>query len=515
MSAQMNQKVIQQLKEFIDELLVERRTVVFMFVAVLLASAVLGLWAHKNGSYVSATTIFVEEQKIISPLTEGMAATANVKDQGGIAKELIFGQRIMSQLVAVSGLGKDAVSAVERENVMLGIQRRMKIVNISSNLIRIEYKDADPKRAQAVAQLAAKLFVSEGTDNRIEESREAFQFIEAQSGEYLEKLTEAEGRLKEFRSENIDARVGTEAEVGARITKLQEDIDTTRTTLADANVRRDSLEKQLSGEEEIAVVASREGQYRERIAQLQNQIDELRLNYLDTHPEIVRLKYQIEDLTGAIKEAHENRGKPGYGGSQSATITSPMYLQLRTELLRVKTEIDSLAGRLSEYKRQLGTELDRGRRVNVGEAELAAITRDYEINREIYHDLLRRRENARVSMNLGKTEQGPAFRIQEPANLPVQRTGFRLSSVLLAGIFLSLAIPVSFVFAKLTLDPRVRSAALITSQLKLPLLATVPQNLGAADIVALRREMSSLAALAIFGAAIYVLLGTLRLAGII
>jgi polysaccharide chain length determinant protein (PEP-CTERM system associated) len=511
MSAQLNQ----QIKEFTGELFVERRTVVIMFVAVLLASAVAGLWVHKIGSYASATTIFVEEQKIISPLTQGMAATADVKDQGRIAKELIFGQRIMTQLVEVSGLGKEATTAIERDNVMLGIQRRMKIVNISSNLIRIEYKDADPKRAQLVAQRAAELFVSEGTDKRIEESREAFQFIEAQTGEYLEKLTEAEGRLKEFRSQNIDARVGTEAEVGARITKLQQDIDATRTALADAEVRRDSLEKQLSGEAEIAVVATREGQYRERIGQLQNQIDELRLNYLDTHPEIVRLKYQIEDLTAAMKEAHDNRAKPGSGGADNATITSPLYMQLRTDHLRVKTEIDSLKGRLSEYRRQLATELDRGRRVNVGEATLAEITRDYEVNRDIYHDLLRRRENARVSMNLGRTEQGPAFRVQEPANLPVQRTGLRLGHVLFAGILLSLAIPVLFVIAKLKLDPRIRQAAQITSQLKLPLLASVPRHLGTADILALRREMGGLAALAIIGIGIFVLLGSLRLTGII
>lgn len=513
MSAQLNQ----QLREFTGEVFVERRTVAIMFVAVLLVSAVAGLWVHKIGSYVSATTIFVEEQKIISPLTQGMAATTDVTDQGRIAKELIFGQRIMTQLLEHSGLGKDATTDIERDNAMLGIQRRMKIVNISANLIRIEYKDIDPKRAQAVAQRAAELFVSEGTDKRIEESREAFQFIEAQTGEYLEKLTEAESRLKEFRSQNIDARVGTEAEVGARITKLQQDIDTTRTALADAEVRRDSLEKQLSGEAEIAVVATREGQYRERIGQLQNQIDELRLNYLDTHPEIVRLKYQIEDLTAAMKEAHENRAKrgPGAGGPDSSTITSPLYMQLRTDLLRVKTEIDSYKGRMTEYRRQLATELDRGRRVNVGEATLAEITRDYEVNRDIYHDLLRRRENARVSMNLGRTEQGPAFRIQEPANLPVQRNGLRLGHVLLAGILLSFAIPAAFVIAKLKLDPRIRHAALITNQLKLPLLAIVPQHLGPTDILALRRELGGLAALTIVGIGLFVLLGTLRLTGVI
>jgi polysaccharide chain length determinant protein (PEP-CTERM system associated) len=512
----MTAQVDQQIREFGREAFVQRRVVAMMFATVLVASGIIGVGIHKMGSYVSATTIFVEEQKIIAPLMQGAAVSATVTDQAKIAKELIFGQRIMNQLLELSGLAKDAESEAQREDVSDAMQRRMRIANIASNLIRIEYRDSDAKRAQAVAQRAAELFVAEGTDKKIEQSREAFKFIEAQTGEYLEKLTSAEQRLKEFRSKNIDARVGTEAEVGARVTRLQQDIDTTRAALNDAEIRRESIEKQLSGEAEIAVVVTREGQYRQRIAELQSQIDELRLNYHDTHPEIVRLKYQIDDLTNAMAEEHARRGKKGGGSlSENPAINSPVYIQLRTDLAKVRTEADTLKGRLADYRRQLATELDRGRRVNVGEATLAEITRDYEVNRDIYHDLLRRRENARVSMNLGQTEQGPAFRIQEPANLPVQRTGLRLIHVLLIGFVLSLALPVAFVFAKLKFDPRIRRPALIASELKLPILAVVPRFLARNDLAALKGEMGALLALMIIGVLAFVALGVLRSTGAI
>ena len=48
----------------------------------------------------------------------------------------------------------------------------------------------------------------------------------------------------------------------------------------------------------------------------------------------------------------------------------------------------------------LNSELDRSRRIAASESALAELTRDYEVNRDIYQDLLKRRENARVSMNL-------------------------------------------------------------------------------------------------------------------
>jgi hypothetical protein len=163
----------------------------------------------------------------------------------------------------------------------------------------------------------------------------------------------------------------------------------------------------------------------------------------------------------------------------------------------------------------LTNELDRGRRVNVGEATLAEITRDYEVNRDIYHDLLRRRENARVSMNLGQTEQGPAFRIQEPANLPVQRTGLQLMHVLLAGCLLSLVLPAAFVFAKLTFDPRIRRPALIATDLKLPILAVVPRFTARSDLVTLKGEVGALLALMAASVLVFAALGILRSAGAI
>ena len=40
------------------------------------------------------------------------------------------------------------------------------------------------------------------------------------------------------------------------------------------------------------------------------------------------------------------------------------------------------------------------------ESALAELTRDYEVNRDIYQDMLRRRENARVSMELDRERRG-------------------------------------------------------------------------------------------------------------
>jgi hypothetical protein len=122
----------------------------------------------------------------------------------------------------------------------------------------------------------------------------------------------------------------------------------------------------------------------------------------------------------------------------------------------------------------LNNELDRSRRIAASESALAELTRDYEVNRDIYQDLLKRRENARVSMNLDEEGRGLTFRIQDPAVKPLRPTGLSLKHFTLAGIALAIAMPLGLLFALVRFDPRVRSARELERQIGVPVLATVP-----------------------------------------
>ena len=122
----------------------------------------------------------------------------------------------------------------------------------------------------------------------------------------------------------------------------------------------------------------------------------------------------------------------------------------------------------------LRDELDRSRRIAASEGALAELTRDYEVNRDIYQDLLRRRENARVSMVLDQEQRGLTFRIQDPAILPLRPSGLRLMHFAGAGVGLALAIPFGLLFALIRFDPRIRSARQLERATGISVLATVP-----------------------------------------
>jgi hypothetical protein len=122
----------------------------------------------------------------------------------------------------------------------------------------------------------------------------------------------------------------------------------------------------------------------------------------------------------------------------------------------------------------LDEELGRSRRIAASESALAELTRDYEVNRDIYQDLLRRRENARVSMELDREERGLTLRVQDPAIMPLRPTGLRFLHFAIAGLLIAVVAPLALLFLRVRFDPRIRSASQLQKLSDRQLLTVVP-----------------------------------------
>ncbi|MCR4346515.1 MAG: hypothetical protein NUV55_04845 [Sulfuricaulis sp.] len=481
----------QILKLLANEAFHYRKVLVIAFFAINLAMLGLGLIWPKG--FTSTTTILVEDKKIIQPLMQGAAVATEVTDRSRLAREVILGRKVMNQVLEDAGWMKTNPTPTEQEKIIERITKRTTITVVGKDIIKIEYKDDDAQRAFTTTKKFADLFISESLGAKIDESKAAFDFIDKQTQEYHDKLLRAEEQLKEFRSANLDARPGTDADISSRLNTLQTKIEQSSQDLKEAEVKKFSLEKQLSGEAEVATTLSREGQFRSRIAELQSRLETLRLSYHDNYPDVIQVKHQIVDLNQAITEERQRRDAAKVSGKviiDEGVINNPMYQQLKQELSQTRVNIEMLAARIGEAKRQLQQELERGRRVHGGEATLAELTRDYQVNRDIYQDLLRRRENARVSMNLDKERQGLSIKIQEPATLPLSPSGLRFLHFVIGGLVLGVLLPLAILYAIHQVDPRLRIGSLISEKHKIPLLAVVPHLSAPAETQAVRRELA-------------------------
>jgi len=470
---------LQIIRGVAHDVLQYKTIVVVLFVLINLVAVAVGLVWPKT--YTSSSTIYVEEKNIIQPLMQGTAVATDVRDRAGVAKELLFGRKNLEKILDRAGWFDKNPTDLEKERIMERVKARTRILNVGRNLIKIEYSDSDAERAFKTTEKFAEGFVKESVGTQTSESQAAFDFIDSQVKLYQEKLTSAEQKLKEFRSETVNARPGTEEEVQGRINAFQNTIESTTLAIKEALVKKESIEKQLSGEAEITGNLSREGQYASRIADLQSQLDTLRLSYHDTYPDIIRIKHQIDDLKEMVaaeqhqrEMARQNAKFSGQPYVDDSVRANPMYQQLRRDLYESNTTIATLNARLAESREVLNKELARARRIHSGEAELAELTRDYTVNRDIYQDLLRRRENARVSRNMDRDNQGLTLKVNEPAFLPLQPSGLRFLHFMIASIVLSIAGPLALFFGVQKLDPRIRLPGVISEKMNLPLMVVVP-----------------------------------------
>ncbi len=459
------------------EIVFRRFFVVVFFAAVSSLLTLVG--ANWPKSYTSYSTIFVEEENIIGPLMEGAAVQTEVVDRAAIAREIIYGNKIMTQLLELEGMLDDNPEPVAQERMIERIKGKVNITNVRRNLIKIEFSDKSPERAYRITGNLAKLFIDASHEEKAKQSTEAFEFIDNQANAYKIKLQEAEEALKTFRSENIDAQPGAAGELGRRTNQLQERKESIVQELREANIRMSSLQRQLSGEAQASTAFSRSEQYKTRIAELQGQLDDLRLSYHETYPDIVQIKEQIADLRKAVKEAEENNSRESTNTKDyvidERVLGNPVYQQLQQELYNTKTQIETLNARLEQTEKSIEQQLERARKVEEYEARLQELTRDYEVNHETYSDLMRRREQARVSMNLDKERKGLNLRIDEPAYLPHSPSGFQFIHFLLVGPVLGLVIPVGILFLFIQLDPRIRDKSTIFENLGIPVIGEIPQ----------------------------------------
>jgi hypothetical protein len=174
-----------------------------------------------------------------------------------------------------------------------------------------------------------------------------------------------------------------------------------------------------------------------------------------------------------------------------SAVSNPVYQNLRREQAMNEGMIEALTARIAGLQKQVEIEVGRGKRMNTDDVRVAELTRDYQVNRDIYQDLLRRRENARVSMNLDRERQGLSFKIQEPAAL-LTPSGPRFVHFVLAGMLLGIVLPIGLLYARLQLDPRIRVGSAIAVADKLPVLTVVPHLWTPGELKSLRWELALL-----------------------
>ncbi|MCP3907738.1 MAG: chain length-determining protein [Oceanicoccus sp.] len=452
----------------IRELVEWRNWVVGVLLAV--TFTVLGVGFFWPERYETSAMLYADVTNIIQPLLKGRAEVTAI-DRSEQAREQIYTRKIMLKVANDMGMIGPLTTVEEQEGQIAALRDSVEIKNEGKNYFRVIYSNQDQDASFNVLNAVVDSFITDTSEKRRQESRSAYEFIEQQVVTYKRQLLLAEKLLKEFKSKNLD---GDERSVSARINQLRLQIEELKLTIGETDAREKSLREQMKSESEYLSAKSKVDEEKARLNLLKERLDILRLSYQETYPDIVTLKQQIsaqELIIDAMKGSDYRSGS-----SSSDSVENPLYEELRKQQAQAEVDLRSQKNRLASVQRMLKEEYLRAERIASKDAELAELVRDYDVTRDIYEEMLGRKEKARLSMTLDVEGQGINFKIQEPAVYPLYPSGIRFIHFVLAAPLVGLLAAIGIVVFYVLVDPRLRSPAQLTDSLpaNVELLVVVP-----------------------------------------
>jgi polysaccharide chain length determinant protein (PEP-CTERM system associated) len=441
-------------------------TVLFMVVT----AGVLALGYITPKSYTSKAVLYADQSNILQPLLRGQAEVTQI-DRINEAREMIQSRSFLEQVAMDTGLISTADTDQDRTVAVGNLRKQVDLRVSNRNFLELSYTSGDPNQSFQVMSAVLNRFVERTVRKKRSESQGAFEFIDSQVKSYQRQLEEAEQKLKEFKSNNQD---GTESNVRQRIETLRADIENLKLEIQQTESEVALTKKQLAQEEPVRKITTDPGKSsaERRLASLRQELDSLLLKYQEKHPDVVSVKDQIADLEKQVSKQGDHERE----GAVTQVMENPVYENLKMQLSDATTSLAVKKNRLTSLQKLLDEAFQRAERVAANQAQLAELTRDYDVTKGVYEDMLQRREKARLSMTLDVQGEGVSYKIQEPASFPTHWDGLQLYQVGLAGPFLGSAMVLGLLTALVMFDQRIRSPRALQLALPetVPVLTSIP-----------------------------------------
>lgn len=420
--------------------------------------AILGLGLVWPKHFTTSAVLFADETNIIEPLLKGSAEVTKI-DRSEQATEIIYTRAIMLASAKSAGLIKDGMSEEEQNNIIGRVRNGITVDKLGNkNHFVVRYTAKNPDLSFETLNAVVNVFIANAARKKRDESMSAYNFIDSQVQLYKKQLEVAEGKLKEFKSGNTD---GTEDSVSNRISGLRQEIESLKISSEETQSRVNSIRQQLGTEGQYLQTKGQVGELKQRRQALTGQLEQLLMSYQEGYPDIISLRAQIKDLDSAIAKLQTSGNI--YGSSEQ--VQNPLYEELRKQLSEAEVELRAQTRRLESLKELQLEEVARLQRIAQNQAQLSDLTRDNDVTRKAYEEMLENREKARISMTLDIEGQGVTYRIQEPASFPLSPSGLHFIHFAIIGPFLGLLLPLLLLVAYVVLDPHLRSSKILQQQL--------------------------------------------------
>lgn len=452
-----------------------RRKWIAIVVFVMAFSGVVAVARSLPDLYQAATTVLVERQEVSETLVKPMV-TAELETRIQTIREQVMSRTRLKELIIQLDpyphlRGKASVDDLAdrmRRDVRLDLKGVEQAIGRGPTTIAftLSYSGRDPQMVAKVANALSAAYVQENTTSREGQASRTTQFLKAQLDEIKHELDAQEGRATQFKLQHTnELPQQVEANLGA-LDRLNTQLRLNGEYQIRAMERHERLEQQLA---EAAVTwpkAPPTDTPAAQLLKLELKLAELRTQFSDQYPDVIRTKAEIADLTRQVKEAGVGARLPTDAKDDPTRRLEVALRQVEGEVVALKKEEAFLRQVIPGYEARVENAPKR-------QDELQQLSSDHEITRERYETLSKRYEEAQLAESLEQGKKVEQFQILDPALPPTSPAAPNRVTLLLMGLIASLVLAFGTVVAIEKLDSSFHTVDDLRAFAAAPTLGTI------------------------------------------
>jgi uncharacterized protein involved in exopolysaccharide biosynthesis len=533
-----------ELSDYIDAFR-RRRTSIMSIAAVFFAISVIVALAWPP-VYRSMATILIEEQEVPSDLIRSTITSYATQRIQTINQRVMTRANLMT-IIEKYNLYHDKRGKETTEEILERMRKDVNVLMINADVIdprsgrptaatvafTLSFDGEGAEVTQKVASELTTLYLNENLKNRAEKASETYTFLTTEADKLREHITELETQLAAFKEKNAERLpqlVGLNTSLRERTEGELRDVENQLRSLDD---RKFYLEGQLGQMNPLTPTMGESGlQILDPVTQLKtlrSQYISATSKYSPNHPDVVRLRRQIEGLekeTGSVNSSTEQAkelaalrtelaaAREKYSAEHPDVIRlakavaaqeeglknlknkpapesevaknnpdNPAYLTMQAQLAGIKSEVQSLKVQREQLKTKLTEYEKRLQQTPDVERNYLVLNRDYENSVRRYQELSAKQDVAQVGQELEKERKGERFSLIDPPQLPEKPLKPNRPAIIFLGFLLSIGSSFGFVTVAESMDSSVRGVRGVMSVLESPPLSVIPYLPAGEDLV--------------------------------
>lgn len=449
-----------------------RRKFYILLPVVLLTAGFAGLSFYLPPSY-RAEVVVMAQPMVGEDYLKPTLPPGGVQQQLVTIRETLFRRALLEQVIEEFGLYPQQNGRIP-DKALESMASRIAIRVEGEETFSISFDAGQARQAADVANRLAERFIERRLASREQRVTVAAGFFQEQVEELKGKLSEQEKQIREYKKRSARELPEYVATNLRFLESLQEQLQKKKESMVQEQARRAAVLKEMRELESEGWWESEDREKSPRqakIEELQQVLKDLEKSYTEQHPEVSRVKRQIEELQNGMTENVARNPRP----------LSP----LRLRYIQLQAELEGIDQRLKSYQpeqERIRSQIERyERRIESApqhERTLAQLIRDYEVSTSQYHELLEKQHEASLARRLEEVNQAVVFRIIEPARVPSEPHSPKRHRLILMGLLAGLGLGVVLAFLAEQLDTTFENVEEFHAFTNIPVLATIPSMIG-------------------------------------